>query len=326
MKIVFFGTPEFAAKNLEDLHNNGVKIVSIITAPDEKRGRGKKILPTAVKRKGDELDIKVLTPKRLDDKMLVKKLKSLNADLFVIVAFRMLPKNIWEIPTMGTINLHTSFLPNYRGSAPINRVLINGENSTGITTFFINEKLDGGKILLQEKIKLSKDTTAAQLHNTLMEKGSQLLIKTIEDIEKNNIFPISQDNNLAVNNAPKISKEITKINWNDSARNIHNLIRGLSPILNKNKQLKNISICPGAWFLFKISEIKEIRTKILLSKFDNSTNNKNMNIETDNKSFLKINLSDGSIFIEILQVAGKKPMHVSEFLLGNKIDKNWKIN
>ena len=192
MRIIFFGTPLFAANNLEFLYKNNIDIVSIISAPDKEKGRGKKIIPTHVKLKGLSLGIDVQCPESLKDKKFLDTLKSYNADLFVVVAFRFLPKEIWQIPKMGTINLHTSLLPNYRGAAPINRVLINGENKTGITTFNINEKIDCGEILLQEETKLTKNTTAAELHNILMDKGSKLLLKTINAIKENNISPITQ--------------------------------------------------------------------------------------------------------------------------------------
>jgi len=326
MRIVFFGTPFFAATNLEFLHNNNIEIVSIVSAPDKEKGRGKKIIPTDIKLKGLELGIEVLTPVSLKDKKFLEKLKSYNADLFVVVAFRMLPKEIWKMPKMGTINLHTSLLPNYRGAAPINRVLINGENKTGITTFNINEKIDCGKILLQEEIELTKSTTAAELHNILMKKGSILLLRTINGIQKNNISPVLQDNKFSTMEAPKLTKELTKINWNNSATEIHNLVRGLSPVLSENQLLKDVSICPSAWFLFHTSEGKDIRIKLLLSKYSSKTNNKSRSLETDNKSYLKINLLDGSIYIEKLQVAGKNAVTISQFLSGNKVDNKWTIS
>ena len=326
MKIVFFGTPFFAATNLEFLYENNIEIVSIVSAPDKEKGRGKKIIPADVKLKGLELGIDVLSPESLKDEVFLEKLKSYNADLFVVVAFRMLPKEIWSMPKMGTINLHTSLLPNYRGAAPINRVLINGEDKTGITTFNIDEKIDCGKILLQEEIKLTQNTTAAELHNILMNKGSVLLLKTINGIQEKNLSPVLQDDSLSTMEAPKLTKELTKIDWNKPATEIHNLIRGLSPVLSENKLLKDVSICPSAWFLFHTSEGKDIRTKLLLSKYSSKTNNKHGTIETDNKSYLKINLSDGSIYIEELQIAGKNAVTISQFLLGNKVDNKWTIS
>ena len=218
MKIVFFGTPKFAAKSLEYLHNYGIDIASIVSAPDQVKGRGKKISSSSVTKKAKELNIKILTPLKLQDEDFINSLRSLNADLFIVVAFKFLPKKIWEIPKIGTINLHTSLLPNYRGAAPINRVLINGEKHTGITTFFINENIDSGQILLQKKVQISEETTAAQLHNMFIKEGSQLLIDTINKIQNNNISPKIQDHKLATK-APKIDKELRKINWKDSAIN-----------------------------------------------------------------------------------------------------------
>ena len=324
MKIVFFGTPEFAANNLEYLHKNGVEILQVISAPDKQKGRGKKVIATQVKTKAEELKLSVLTPTSLKDNDFINELENINADLFVVVAFRMLPKEIWEIPKMGTINLHTSLLPNYRGAAPINRVLINGEKHTGITTFFIDEKIDCGRIISQEKVKLNNTTTAAQLHEELMNKGSQLLLQTIESILTNKFTPVVQNNNLSISDAPKLTKKLTKIDWNKTAIEIHNLIRGLSPIISENEILRDVAICPATWFNFKIED-KEIRAKLLLSSFSEKTNNKIRDIETDNKSYLKVNLIGGSINILKLQVAGKNAVNISQFLLGNKIDNKWKV-
>ena len=324
MKIVFFGTPGFAATNLEYLHKNGIEILQVVSAPDKEKGRGKKIIATQVKVKSEELKLPTLTPHSLKDKSFIEELKNINADLFVVVAFRMLPKEIWELPKMGTINLHTSLLPNYRGAAPINRVLINGEKYTGITTFFIDEKIDCGRIISQNKIHLTNETTAAQLHEELMNKGSKLLLETIQDIQNNKLSPFVQNNKLATTGAPKLTKELTKIDWNKSATEIHNLIRGLSPVISENETLKDVAICPSTWFNFKVDEI-EIRVKLLLSSFSERTNNKTGTIETDNKSYLKINLLGGSINILKLQVAGKNAVNISQFLLGNKIDNSWKV-
>ena len=325
MNIIFFGTPGFAAQNLLDLCNENHNIMAIVSAPDKEKGRGKKIISTAVKQKGEELGIEVLTPLNLKDEEFIKKLKSYNADLFVVVAFRMLPKSVWSIPKKGTINLHTSLLPNYRGAAPINRVLINNEKETGITTFYIDDKIDCGEILFQEKVELDINTTAAKLHNILMNKGSDLLVKTITNIEKNNINPISQNNDLSITEAPKLTKEIQKINWDKSALEIHNLVRGLSPSLSANELLKDVSICPSAWFTFKNPDGNEIRTKLLLSEFNTETNNNILRIESDNKSYLKVNLKEGSILIKKLQISGKNPMNIKQFLLGNKINEKWEI-
>ena len=324
MRIIFFGTTDFAANKLNYLYKNNHKIVSVITLPDRRQGRGKKEKSTSVKEMASELEINTLTPDQLDDPKFIKTLELLSPDLAIVVAFKKIPKKVWQIPKIGTINLHTSLLPLYRGAAPINRVLINGETSTGITTFFINEHIDTGDIILQKKIKLSKNTTGGELYNIMKIEGVNLLLDTIKNILSNNISKIKQDNDNSTP-AKKINKELTRINWEESAINIHNLIRGLSPVIGKNKELKNISIFPGAWFILEVSKAKEIRSKILYSRFSEETNNKPLSIETDNKSFLKINLKSGSIYIERIQLSGKNPVDISTFLMGYKIENNWKI-
>lgn len=326
MRIVFFGTPGFAAINLNYLYEKGVNIVSVISAPDKQKGRGKKVIASDVKIKANELNIEVLTPTSLKDKDFISELKSLEADLFVVVAFRMLPKEVWTIPKMGTINLHTSLLPNYRGAAPINRVLINGEKETGITTFFINEKIDCGEMIQQEKVDLTENTTAAQLHNILMNKGSEILYSTIKNIEKNSVSAVIQNQDLAITNAPKLTKELTKIDWDKDSIEIHNLIRGLSPVLNENENLKDVAICPSAWFILRNEEGKEMRVKLLLSRHSTETNNISGTLESDQKSFLKVNLNKGSIYIEKLQVAGKNAMNISQFLSGHKVNNKWTVS
>jgi len=326
MRIVFMGTPQFAVYALQALNESEHEVVGVVTSVDKPAGRGKQLRQSAVKEYAAAEKLTLLQPENLKDPVFTKELEVLNADVFIVVAFRMLPKEIWSMPKMGTINLHTSLLPNYRGAAPINRVLINGEDKTGITTFNIDEKIDCGKILLQEEIKLTQNTTAAELHNILMNKGSILLLKTINGIQEKDLSPVLQDDSLSTMEAPKLTKELTKIDWNKPATEIHNLIRGLSPVLSENKLLKDVSICPSAWFLFHTSEGKDVRTKFLLSKYSSKTTNKSGSLDTDNKSYLKINLSDGSIYIEKLQIAGKNAVTISQFLLGNKVDNKWTIS
>ena len=324
MKVVFFGTPPFAAKILEFLNLNGIEIVGVVSAPDKRKGRGKKIISTAVKQKSMFLGIDTITPLSLLEKSFITKIKSFNADLFIVVAFKKLPKEIWKMPKIGTINLHTSLLPNYRGAAPINRVIINGEDHTGVTTFFINEQIDSGDILLQEKINLENDITAGQLYNLLINKGQNLIINTIKGIKEEKICSTQQNPNKFIKKSHKLNKELLKINWNESAINIHNLIRGLSPYISENETLKDVSICPCAWFNFYINNIEK-RCKIIHSSFSKETTNNIGEIDTDNQSYLKVNLREGSIYINKIQLAGKKIMSIKEFLLGHKIDDQWKI-
>jgi methionyl-tRNA formyltransferase len=326
MKIVFFGTPHFAATNLNALINARYDIAGIVCPPDSKKGRGKQLKPCAVKEVGVANNIPVLQPLKLRDNDFINQLKSLNADLFVVVAFRMLPKSVWNLPSNGTINLHTSLLPNYRGAAPINWVLINGEKETGITTFFIDQQIDSGSIIKQEKITLTDKTTAAELHNTLMNKGSDLLIKTLNSIKNNTVIQQDQEYNSAMSEAPKLSKELLRIDWNKTANEIHNLVRGLSPFLDNNIKLKDIAICPSAWFI--LQDDKEIpkRIKLHLSEEVSNNSDKLLSIQTDNKTYLHIITNKNAIAILNLQVEGKNPMTIQQFLQGNKINENFLIS
>tara|TARA_B100000767_G_scaffold271167_1_gene296247 strand:+ start:651 stop:1631 length:981 start_codon:yes stop_codon:yes gene_type:complete len=326
MKIVFFGTPHFAATNLKALINFGYDIAGIVCPPDSKKGRGKQLKACSVKEVGISNNIPVLQPLKLRDEEFIKRLKCLNADLFVVVAFRMLPQSVWNLPTKGTINLHTSLLPNYRGAAPINWVLINGEEETGITTFFINKQIDSGAIIRQKKIKLNNTTTAAELHNTLMNKGSDLLIKTLNSIKNNTVIHHEQENNLGMSYAPKITKELLKIDWNKPADEIHNLVRGLSPFLDNNTKLKDIAICPSAWFILKDDKGIQKRIKLHLSEVVSNKSDKILSIKTDNKTYMHIITNKNAIAILNLQAEGKNPMTIQQFLKGNKINEKFLIS
>ena len=326
MKIVFFGTPHFAATNLSALINVGYDIAAIVCPPDSKKGRGKKLKPCAVKQVGIENHIPILQPLKLRDDDFIHQLKSLNADLFVVVAFRMLPESVWSLPSNGTINLHTSLLPNYRGAAPINWVLINGEKETGITTFFIDQKIDSGVIILQEKIKLTDSTTAAELHNNLMNRGSKLLINTLKSIKDNSVSQQKQEHNSEMSEAPKLTKDLLKIDWSKSANEIHNLVRGLSPFLDNNTKLKDIAICPSAWFTLKDDKGIHKRIKLHLSEVVSNNSNKTLIIKTDNKTYLHIITNKNTIAILNLQAEGKNPMTIQEFLQGNKINEKFIIS
>ena len=325
MRIVFFGTPYFAATNLNLLINAGHDIVTIVSPPDSRKGRGKQLKPCAVKEVGIENNIPVLQPLKLKNENFIEKLKSLNADLFVVVAFRMLPKSVWSLPKKGTINLHTSLLPNYRGAAPINWVLINGEKETGVTTFFIDQQIDSGAIIQQEKIKLTNKTTAAELHNTLMNKGSNLLINTLNSIKNNSVNQSPQQHNTTMLEAPKLTKEILKIDWTKSAKEIHNLVRGLSPFLDNNTKLKDVSICPSAWFILQDYNGNQKRIKVHLSEVINIQSDDALCIKTDNKTYLHIITTENAIAILNLQAEGKNPMTIQQFLQGNKINENYTI-
>ena len=313
MKIICFGTPSFTSeiiKNIERCND----IVCIVTTEDTQKGRGKKILPSDVKKTAFELDIPILQPNKLDDKEFIEKLKEYNADLFLVIAFRKLPKVVWELPKKGTINLHTSLLPEYRGAAPINWVLINGENKTGVTTFFINEKIDQGDIILQKKINLDQSITAGQLHNLMIHDGIKIVNKTINLIDENNVQLIYQSKKDEFKAAPKLNKELQKINWQKSIIEIHNKIRGLSPFIDQTTMLKDVSICPCAWFFLKSKRVKIQKSSIV------EIVNKERYLDTDNKNYLNVNFKNKALSLEIIQPEGKKPMNIKQFLQGNKID------
>ncbi len=317
MKIIFFGTPNFASEILKSIYKEH-KVLSIVTAEDSQKGRGKKYKSPSVKLIAEELKIPVIQPKNLKDPHFIDQLKKLNADLYVVIAFRMLPELVWSIPKLGTINIHTSYLPNYRGAAPINWVLINGEKTTGVTSFYINNEIDKGNILLQEKIELNDDITAAQLHEKLIVRGTKVIIQTLEKISKNKITSVQQHEEKNHKSAPKINKDLSKINWEDSIKNIHNKIRGLSSYIDDKTLLKDVSICPCAWFEININnEFKRI--KIQKSHITDIIN-KNVIIDTDNKTFLNINCGNQALSLDYLQIEGKNAMNIKNFLQGNNIN------
>lgn len=317
MKIIFFGTPTFASTVLESIIKKNT-VIATVTAPDKRKGRGKKIQESAVKKVSNENNITCFQPTNLKDEGFNKQIQKLKADLFIVIAFRMLPKLIWTIPKLGTINLHTSLLPNYRGAAPINWVIINGEKTTGITTFFINENIDQGKIILNKEIKLPKNITAAMLHNLLITHSKELINETIELFLNKNVISVSQENSQTIKMAPKLSKELCRINWSESINSINNKIQGLSPLLENNQILKDVSICPSAWFEIKIQNIIK-RVKIQKSEIT-EIKNKNLKIDSDNISYLNINFDHHALSIQHLQIEGKNPMNITQFLQGNKID------
>ncbi|MGY8980370.1 MAG: methionyl-tRNA formyltransferase [Flavobacteriales bacterium] len=317
MKIIFFGTPTFASTVLESIIKKNT-VIATVTAPDKRKGRGKKIQESAVKKVSNENNITCFQPTNLKDEDFNKQIQKLKADLFIVIAFRMLPKLIWTIPKLGTINLHTSLLPNYRGAAPINWVIINGEKTTGITTFFINENIDQGKIILNKEIKLPKNITAAMLHNLLITHSKELINETIELFLNKNVISVSQENSQTIKIAPKLSKELCRINWSESINSINNKIQGLSPLLENNQILKDVSICPSAWFEIKIQNIIK-RVKIQKSEIT-EIKNKNLKIDSDNISYLNINFDHHALSIQHLQIEGKNPMNIKQFLQGNKID------
>jgi len=307
MKIVYYGTPQFAVEPLRVLLGNGFVPEAVVTSPDKPAGRGLKTASSEVKQFALEKGLKILQPEKLSDENFISELKSIEPDLQVIVAFRKLPENVWRLPKLGTINLHASFLPDYRGAAPVNHVIINGEKKTGVTTFFINDRIDTGKIILQEKVSIDENDTAGTLHDKLMNAGAKLLLETVRQIEKETVQIIEQNNLLSnyeiLHDAPKLSKEFCRINWNQSPEVIYNFIRGLSP-------------APSAW-----TEITNGNPATRLNIFSSEKETASHNfapgkIESDNKTFLKVAVAGGFIHLKELQLAGKKRLQVEEFLRG----------
>ena len=311
------GTPEFAVSSLEILIKSGFNVVAVITAPDKPAGRGQKIKQSAIKEFAIKQQIKILQPTNLKDSNFISELKALNADLQIVVAFRMLPEIIWDMPKLGTYNLHASLLPKYRGAAPINWAIINNEKETGVTTFKIKQVIDTGNILYREKINLNSDITAGELHDQLMKIGAELLLKTVVEINKNliegNELNFISQNDENTDHAPKITKELCKINWNKSGDEIYNLIRGLSPYPTAMAYLNNGDDKPS------IIKIYNSSFKIIEHNYDSGL------LNTDNKTFLNAYCKNGIIQINDLQIEGKKRLLIADFLRGTKLNAGAKL-
>ena len=308
LRIVFMGTPEFAVGILDTILKNNYEIVGVITAADKPAGRGQKIKYSAVKEYALENNLTLLQPTNLKDEGFLSELKALNANLQIIVAFRMLPKVVWEMPKYGTFNLHASLLPNYRGAAPINWAIINGETKTGVTTFYIDDKIDTGAMILSSEIAIDEEENAGQLHDRLMVLGSETVLKTLQLIESGNVNPKIQENNDEIKTAYKLDKDNCKIDWLQSGREIHNLIRGLSPY-------------PVAWCYFKDND-QEWNVKIYESKIIVEEHSEPIGKIIATKKELKIAVANGFIQILSLQFPGKKKMTASELLNGMSFSEN----
>ena len=307
LRIVFMGTPDFAVESLKALVENNYNIVGVITAPDKPAGRGYKLQPSAVKEYALSKGLHILQPENLKNEVFLTELKQLEADIQVVVAFRMLPETVWNMPPKGTFNLHASLLPQYRGAAPINWAIINCEKETGVTTFFLKHEIDTGEIIFQEKIVIEDNDNAETIYDKLMILGSQLVLKTIDAVINGDIqsqpqsFFIKNENDLKL--APKIFKETGEINWNKPAREIHNLVRGLSPY-------------PAAWTEFEVNGEK-LNFKIFETKINNEKHQQSPGeIITDNKTTLQVAVQDGFIEILDIQLSGKKRMKIKDFLNG----------
>lgn len=306
LKVLFFGTPDFAVASLEALIATEVEVAAVITATDKPAGRGRQIQSSAVKVFAEQHDLPILQPENLSDETFLEELKNFHADLFIVVAFRMLPKAVWNMPPHGTINIHASLLPKYRGAAPIHWAIINGEQETGVTSFQLREKIDTGPILLQKKIPIHWEDTLESMYHKLMKLGAELLIETVDAIMSDNINPIIQNLEEPTLSAPKIHKETGAIDWTQKGIDIYNLVRGLFPF-------------PGAFTAFNQETMKIF--KVTCSE---APDNEMVpgHFESDRKTYLKFKAQDSWIHILEAQLPGKKRMEIKDLLRGYRWPQN----
>lgn len=304
MRIVFFGTPDFATASLKAIVEAGHEVVGVVTATDKWGGRGgKQLLESSVKQYAVSQGLTVLQPEKLKNPEFLAELKALNADLQVIVAFRMLPEVVWNMPPLGTFNLHGSLLPRYRGAAPINWAIINGDQETGVTTFFLKHEIDTGDLLFQERLPIGPDDNVAEVHDRMMALGAQLVLKTLDAITRNDYKPFPQDD-MQVSHAPKLFDETCKINFEQNALQVHNFVRGLSPV-------------PTAWTSLNDEKLKVFKTSIELDPNAQETIG---TFVSDHKNWLKVRVKDGYIHLLDLQLQGRKRLDVKTFLNGYKLE------
>ena len=311
LRIIFMGTPDFAVATLQALVENNYQIVGVITAPDKPAGRGRKIQESAVKAYAKSQGLHIMQPTNLKNEEFIQELKSLEANLQIVVAFRMLPKVVWQMPEYGTFNLHASLLPNYRGAAPINWAIINGETKTGVTTFFIDEKIDTGEMILQHEVSIEHQDNAGTLHDKLMTTGSQLVLETVKLIETGQVKTTAQKDNAVSKDAHKLNRDNCKIAWDNNVIRIHNKVRGLNPY-------------PGAWcYLRNGDEALEVK----IYQTSTTIENHNLDIGTivTNKKTLKVAAQNGFLFIKEIKLPGKRKMDSISLLNGYQFHDNAKM-
>jgi len=304
LRIVFMGTPEFAVKSLDTIIANGFNVVGVITAPDRPAGRGRKLNLSAVKTYALSKGLTVLQPTNLKNENFIAQLKELKANLQVVVAFRMLPKIVWQMPEFGTFNLHASLLPNYRGAAPINWAIINGETKTGVSTFFIDDKIDTGEMILQKEVEISKNETAGELHDKLMIIGSHLVVDTLNLIKKENVATTPQAETNNVKTAYKLDKDNCFINWNNSVHHIHNQVRGLNPY-------------PAAWCLLQ-NGAEKLNIKVYKVEAIKCEHNYDIGKLVTSKDDIKVATKNGLISLKEIKLPGKRKMDTKSLLNGFK--------
>lgn len=319
LRLIFMGTPDFAVESLRALVENKFNVVAVITAPDKPAGRGRHLNESAVKKYALENNLRILQPEKLKAPEFIQELESLKADLQIVVAFRMLPEIVWKMPRLGTFNLHASLLPQYRGAAPLNWAIINGEKETGITTFLLSHEIDTGRIIFQEKVEITENENVGDLHDKIMMKGSSLVVQTVEAIAQGNIEPIEQEQLISdtskIKHAPKIFKEDCLIDWTKDIETVRNHIRGLSPY-------------PTAWTeLINTKKNEIISAKIFEASIDNTyMPGIPGTLVSDKKKYILIACSDGWLKIEDIQLSGKKRLKTDELLRGFQEINDWKIN
>jgi methionyl-tRNA formyltransferase len=307
LRIVYMGTPEFAVEPLKRLVEEGYNVVGVVTMPDKPAGRGQRLQESPVKKYALEEDIPILQPEKLRDEDFLVQLKMWQADIQVVVAFRMLPEVVWNMPRLGTFNLHASLLPQYRGAAPINWAIINGEKETGVTTFFLKHEIDTGNIILQRSTPINDDDNVGTLYDRLMNMGADLVVETMERITMDDVSTMPQDDSVAVNPAPKIFKEDCKINWNKSAVELHNFVRGLSPYPAAFTEVKNEKD--------QVLSLKVLETEVI----DQTVSEQPGTLVSDGKKQLYFATEEGYLSVKRLQLAGKKAMTTEELLRGTKL-------
>ena len=311
LRIVFMGTPDFAVCSLKKLVENGYHVVGVITAPDKPAGRGQKIHESAIKQYAKTQNLTILQPSNLKSEEFLNELRILNANLQIVVAFRMLPKAVWQMPEFGTFNLHASLLPDYRGAAPINWAIINGETKTGVSTFFIDEKIDTGEMILQEEVDILPTENAGDLHDKLMTVGSKLVIKTVKLIESDSVKTKPQPENRDIKTAYKLNKSNCKIDWNENSQTIFNKVRGLSPY-------------PAAWCTL-LNDGDELPIKIYKVEKEDSSHSYSAGRIISGKHEVKVAVKNGYINLKEIQLPGKRKMDIKSLLNGYHFDKDAKM-
>ena len=311
LRIIFMGTPEFAVSTLKEIIKAGFNVVGIVTAPDKPSGRGRKLQESAVKQYAIAQGLPVLQPVNLKSPDFIEELKSLKPNIQVVVAFRMLPKVVWQLPEYGTFNLHASLLPQYRGAAPINWAIINGETVTGVSTFFIDEKIDTGAMILQREVEIKADDNVGQLHDKLMQTGADLVVETLELIQNGEVIPRKQNSDLALKEAPKLTKENTRIDWNAPIEQIYDFIRGLNPY-------------PAAWTKLKNGS-EQIQMKVYEAEISKEAHKFSIGDLLLVEKQLKVAVKDGFVILEKIQLPGKRKMLTKELLNGYSFETDAKV-